>query len=93
MELNAGGLQSNGTVTYLMAKLESDRFVMYNDSLTGEGKAGSIAASAHLAQGEPTPGYLINWGARTDLAAPAHAARAGPWPSSMPTTRLRVRCW
>ena len=66
VELNGGGLQSNGTVTYLMAKLESDRFVMYNDSLTGEGKAGSIASSATSPKVSLPPGYLINWGARTD---------------------------
>ena len=66
VELNAGGLQSNGTVTYLTAKLESDRFVMYNDSLTGEGKAGSIASSLTSPKVSLPPGYLINWGARTD---------------------------
>jgi len=66
VQLNAEGLQSNGTVTYLTAKLESDRFVMYNDSLTGVGKAGAIAASLTSPKVSLPPGYLINWGARTD---------------------------
>jgi len=66
VKLNAQGLQSNGTVTYLGATMQSDRFVMYGDSLTGEGKTGSIAASATTPKVVLPPGYLINWGARTD---------------------------
>ena len=66
VKLNAAGLQSNGTLTYLGATLQSDRFVMYGDSLTGEGKAGSIAAGPNFPKVTMPPGYLINWGAKTD---------------------------
>ncbi|WP_151089291.1 hypothetical protein [Hymenobacter baengnokdamensis] len=66
VRLNTQGLQSNGTVTYLGATMQSDRFVMYGDSLTGEGKAGSIAAGPNTPKVVLPPGYLINWGARTD---------------------------
>ena len=79
VRLNGKGLQSNGTVTYLGATMQSDRFVMYGDSLTGEGKTGSIAASATTPKVVMPPGYLINWGARTDslhLQTPASGASA-----------------
>ena len=79
VKLNSQGLQSNGTVTYLGATMQSDRFVMYGDSLTGEGKTGSIAASATTPKVVLPPGYLINWGARTDslhLQTPASGAAA-----------------
>ncbi|QKG57235.1 hypothetical protein GKZ68_11770 [Hymenobacter sp. BRD128] len=66
VKLNSQGLQSNGTVTYLGATMQSDRFVMYGDSLTGEGKTGSIAAGPNTPKVVLPPGYLINWGARTD---------------------------
>ena len=66
VKLNAQGLQSDGTVTYLGATLQSDRFVMYGDSLTGEGKAGSIAAGANFPKVVMPPGYLINWNAKSD---------------------------
>ena len=66
VHLNGQGLQSNGTVTYLGATLQSDRFVMYGDSLTGEGKTGSIAAGKNTPKVVLPPGYLINWGARSD---------------------------
>lgn len=66
VKLNALGLQSNGTVTYLGATMQSDRFVMYTDSLTGEGKAGSIAAGVNTPKVVMPPGYFINWGTRTD---------------------------
>ena len=66
VKLNGQGLQSNGTVTYLGATLQSDRFVLYGDSLTGEGKAGSIAAGTNFPKVTLPPGYLINWGTKTD---------------------------
>ena len=66
VKLNTQGLQSNGTVTYLGATMQSDRFVMYGDSLTGEGKLGSIAAGPHTPKVTLPPGYLISWGTRTD---------------------------
>lgn len=79
VKLNNQGLQSDGTVTYLGATMQSDRFVMYGDSLTGEGKTGSIAASATTPKVVLPPGYLINWGAKTDslhLQTPASGASA-----------------
>jgi len=66
VKLNGQGLQSNGTVTYLGATMQSDRFVMYGDSLTGVGKTGAIAAGVNTPKVVLPPGYLINWGARTD---------------------------
>ena len=66
VQLNKGGLQSDGTVTYLGATMQSDRFVMYADSLTGEGKAGAIAAGPNAPKVVLPAGYLINWAARTD---------------------------
>jgi hypothetical protein len=66
VKLNSQGLQSNGTINYLGATMQSDRFVMYADSLTGEGKAGSIAASASTPKVVMPPGYLISWGAKSD---------------------------
>ncbi|MDJ0365761.1 hypothetical protein QMK33_11410 [Hymenobacter sp. H14-R3] len=66
VRLNKDGLQSNGTVTYLGATMQSDRFVMYSDSLTGEGKTGGIAAGPNTPKVVLPPGYLINWRARTD---------------------------
>gem|GEM_PF-1222447 len=79
VKLNGQGLQSNGTITYLGATMQSDRFVMYGDSLTGEGKAGAIAAGVNTPKVVLPPGYLINWGARTDslhLQTPASGATA-----------------
>jgi hypothetical protein len=79
VKLNGKGLQSNGTVTYLGATMQSDRFVMYGDSLTGEGKTGSIAAGPNTPKVVLPPGYLINWGAHTDslhLQTPASGATA-----------------
>lgn len=79
VNLNGKGLQSNGTVTYLGATMQSDRFVMYGDSLTGEGKTGSIAAGVNTPKVVLPPGYLINWGARTDslhLQTPPSGAAA-----------------
>ena len=66
VKLNSQGLQSDGTVTYLGATMQSDRFVMYGDSLTGEGKAGSIAAGPNFPKVTMPPGYLINWNAKSD---------------------------
>ncbi|TDN37719.1 hypothetical protein E4631_02340 [Hymenobacter sp. UV11] len=66
VKLNTKGLQSNGTVTYLGATMQSDRFVMYGDSLTGEGKTGTIAASTYTPKVTLPPGYLINWQTRAD---------------------------
>jgi hypothetical protein len=66
VHLNAQGLQSNGTVTYLGATMQSDRFVMYGDSLTGEGKAGAIAAGPNFPKVTMPPGYLISWNAKSD---------------------------
>ena len=66
VKLNSQGLQSNGTISYLGATLQSDRFVMYADSLTGEGKAGSIAAGVNTPKVVMPPGYLISWGAKSD---------------------------
>ncbi len=66
VRLNKGGLQSNGTITYQGASLQSDRFVMYADSVTGEGKTGAIAASSYSPKVVLPPGYLINWRARKD---------------------------
>jgi len=77
VKLNSQGLQSNGTVSYLGATLQSDRFVMYGDSLTGEGKTGSIAASSTIPKVTLPSGYLINWAAKTDslyLHTPAEGA-------------------
>ncbi len=79
VKLNAQGLQSNGTVTYLGATMQSDRFVMYGDSLTGEGKTGSIAAGVNTPKVVMPPGYFINWGAKTDslhLRTPPDGAAA-----------------
>ncbi|MVN77887.1 hypothetical protein GO988_16270 [Hymenobacter sp. HMF4947] len=66
VKLNAQGLQSSGTMTYLGATLQSDRFVMYGDSLTGEGKTGTIAAGPNFPKVTMPPGYLINWEASSD---------------------------
>jgi len=66
VHLNAQGLQSNGTVTYLGATMQSDRFVMYGDSLTGEGKAGAIAAGPNFPKVTMPPGYFISWNAKSD---------------------------
>ena len=66
VRLNTQGLQSDGTVTYLGATLQSDRFVMYGDSLTGEGKAGSIAAGPNFPKVVMPPGFFINWNAKSD---------------------------
>jgi len=66
VRLNSQGLQSDGTVTYLGATLQSDRFVMYGDSLTGEGKAGAIAAGPNFPKVTMPPGFLINWNAKSD---------------------------
>ncbi|MGI4742328.1 MAG: hypothetical protein ACRYG7_44795 [Janthinobacterium lividum] len=66
VHLNAQGLQSNGTITYLGATLQSDRFVMYGDSLTGEGKAGAIAAGTNFPKVTMPAGYFINWNAKSD---------------------------
>jgi hypothetical protein len=66
VSLNSLGLQSDGTITYLGATLKSDRFVMYKDSLTGEGKSGSIAASANIPKVVMPPGFFINWNAKGD---------------------------
>jgi hypothetical protein len=66
VKLNGKGLQSDGTVTYLGATMQSDRFVMYGDSLTGVGKTGAIAAGVNTPKVVLPPGYLINWGSRTD---------------------------
>ncbi len=79
VKLNTQGLQSNGTVTYLGATLQSDRFVMYGDSLTGEGKTGAIAAGVNTPKVVLPPGYLINWGAHADslyLRTPPSGASA-----------------
>jgi hypothetical protein len=79
VKLNSQGLQSNGTVTYLGATMQSDRFVMYGDSLTGEGKTGSIAAGPNTPKVVMPPGYLINWGAHSDslhLRTPPSGASA-----------------
>ncbi|WP_460583973.1 hypothetical protein [Hymenobacter arcticus] len=79
VKLNTQGLQSNGTVTYLGATMQSDRFVMYGDSLTGEGKTGAIAAGVTTPKVVLPPGYLINWGARSDslyLRTPPSGASA-----------------
>lgn len=77
VQLNGQGLQAGGTMTYLGATLQSDRFVMYGDSLTGEGKTGTIAASPNFPKVTMPPGYLINWAAGTDslrLQTPAAGA-------------------
>jgi hypothetical protein len=66
VKLNTLGLQSNGTITYLGSTLQSDRFVMYGDSLTGEGTAGTIAATPTVPKVTLPAGYLINWATRTD---------------------------
>jgi hypothetical protein len=66
VRLNSQGLQSDGTVTYLGATMQSDRFVMYGDSLTGEGKAGAIAAGPNFPKVVMPPGFLINWNAKSD---------------------------
>jgi hypothetical protein len=66
VRLNSQGLQSDGTVTYLGATMQSDRFVMYGDSLTGEGKAGAIAAGPNFPKVTMPPGFLINWNAKSD---------------------------
>lgn len=66
VHLNAQGLQSNGTLTYLGATLQSDRFVMYGDSLTGEGKAGAIAAGTNFPKVTMPAGYFISWNAKSD---------------------------
>ncbi|MFD1871935.1 hypothetical protein [Hymenobacter bucti] len=66
VHLNAQGLQSNGTVTYLGATMQSDRFVLYGDSLTGEGKAGAIAAGPNFPKVTMPPGYFISWNAKSD---------------------------
>ncbi|MGI4873516.1 MAG: hypothetical protein ACRYFX_20360 [Janthinobacterium lividum] len=74
VQLNGGGLQSNGTVTYQGATLQSDKFVLYGDSLTGVGKTGAIAAGTNTPKVVLPPGYLINWVASTDslhLQSPA----------------------
>jgi hypothetical protein len=79
VRLNKDGLQANGTVNYLSATLQSDRFVMYSDSLTGEGKAGGIAASPTTPKVVLPTGYLINWNPRSDslhLRTPASGATA-----------------
>lgn len=65
VELNSRGLQADGTMTYVGATLRSDRFVMYNDSLTGVGKSGSIAGPNAPKVVLP-PNFLINWGAKAD---------------------------
>ena len=69
VHLDGQGLQSNGTVTYLGATLQSDRFVLYGDSLTGVGKAGTLAAGPSTPKVTLPPGYLINWGAKSDSLA------------------------
>jgi len=66
VKLNTKGLQSNGTITYLGATMQSDRFVMYGDSVTGEAKMGAIAAGPHTPKVVLPPGYFINWQARAD---------------------------
>jgi hypothetical protein len=66
VHLNAQGLQSNGTITYLGATLQSDHFVMYGDSVTGEGKAGAIAAGTNFPKVTLPTGYFINWHAKSD---------------------------
>jgi hypothetical protein len=66
VQLNAQGLQTNGTVTYLGATMQSDRFVLYGDSITGEGKAGSIAAGPNFPKVTMPPGYFISWNAKSD---------------------------
>ena len=79
VKLNTKGLQTNGTLTYLGATMQSDRFVMYGDSLTGEGKAGAIAAGTNTPKVVLPPGYLINWRARADslyMRTPAGGAPA-----------------
>ncbi|MBO2032967.1 hypothetical protein J4D99_16335 [Siccationidurans ginsengisoli] len=79
VRLNKDGLQAKGTVTYLAATLQSDRFVMYSDSLTGEGKAGGIAASPTTPKVVLPTGYLINWNPRADslrLRTPPDGATA-----------------
>jgi hypothetical protein len=66
VHLNGQGLQSNGTITYLGATMQSDRFVLYGDSLTGEGKAGAIAAGPNFPKVTMPPGYFISWNAKSD---------------------------
>jgi hypothetical protein len=66
VHLNGQGLQSNGTVSYLGATMQSDRFVLYGDSLTGEGKAGAIAAGPNFPKVTMPPGYFISWNAKSD---------------------------
>ncbi|HET9504227.1 MAG TPA: hypothetical protein VFO93_11845 [Hymenobacter sp.] len=78
VRLNSQGLQSDGTVTYLGATLQSDRFVMYGDSLTGEGKAGAIAAGANFPKVTMPPGYLINWNAKSDSLHLMTTAKTAP---------------